>query len=295
MTPRYTVGVLDLCKLHGEPPDQALWATLELAPLVESLGYSRYWLAEHHTKDVAHSSPEILLPILAGITRRMRIGTAGIMLNLYSPFKVASDFRLLNTIFPDRIDLGIARVRTHSLIEGLLRQPNEPPFEEKVGKMMGFLRGVGETSVNPVGVAPPEVWLLGSRPGSSSLELAAATGTAFCFALFIGQHSASAHRCLADYRARFVPSSELPEPRCSLAFAGVCADTDAKAKEIAASYGPYVMPTLVGSPVAFRSGLRALSETFGTADFIFLNLAQSLPDRVRSYTLVAEALDLCRQ
>jgi luciferase family oxidoreductase group 1 len=272
-------------------PDDALWATLELAPRLEALGYSRYWLAEHHIPTVAHSSPEILLPVLAGVTERLRVGTAGVLLGYYSPFKVASDFRLLNTLFPDRIDLGIARAGVHPEIEQLLLEgAAAPPFESKVQELLGYLRGAGATSVNPVGTAPPEIWMMGKK--TTSMELAAAAGTAFCLSLFIGHPDPESPRYLEEYRARFVPSPELSTPRCAVALAGVCAETEERAKRIVESYGPTVAATLVGTPDRFARELRALGELYGTDEFIYIDLCQTLPDRIRAHELIAGALGL---
>ena len=101
MANEFSLGALDLCKLFpGQTHHAVIWESIELAPRLEQSGYGRYWLAEHHGSDVAHGSPELLAPVLAGVTSKMRIGVAGVLLRLYSPYKVAQDFRLLHTIFP---------------------------------------------------------------------------------------------------------------------------------------------------------------------------------------------------
>jgi Luciferase-like monooxygenase len=120
--PPLTLGALDLSPVfRGMKPVDAIAMTLEIAPMHEAFGYSRYWLAEHHGPKVAHSSPELLVSIIAARTQRMHIGTAGILLRLHSPLKVAKKNRLLHSIFPDRIDLGIARGGTAPEQEILLR------------------------------------------------------------------------------------------------------------------------------------------------------------------------------
>jgi luciferase family oxidoreductase group 1 len=286
------MGVLDFCNvLDGMEPADVLWGTLQLAPLVESLGYSRYWLSEHHGNKVAHSSPEVLVPILAGLTQHMRIGTGGILLNLYSPFKVASDFRLLNTIFPDRIDLGLARARTHPLIEEiLLGGPRSVPYEEKVKELMGYLRGTGKTGINPRGIAPPETWLLGSA--RASMELAADHGAAFCIAVFIASDELDIAAILAEYRDRFQPSPELPAPKWAVAVAGVCAETEKRARELAAGLEAPVTPTLVGDPFQCREMVAEMRERYATEELIFADVCLDFEDRVRSHRLLAEALGL---
>ena len=286
------MGVLDFCNvLDGMEPADVLWETLRLAPLAESLGYSRYWLSEHHGSKVAHSSPEVLVPILAGLTQRIRIGTAGILLNLYSPFKVASDFRLLNTIFPDRIDLGLARARTASIIEEiLLGGPRQVSYEEKLKELLEYLRGTGRAAINPLGMAPPETWLLGSA--TASMELAADHGAAFCIAAFIAADGLDMASILKEYRERFRPSPEMPAPKWAIAFAGVCAETEKRAREIAAGLGFSVTPTLVGDPSQCREMVEEMRERYATDEFIFADICPDFDDRVRSHRLLAECLDL---
>jgi len=147
---RFTLGALDLSPVFaGTKASDAIEMTLKVAPALEGFGYSRYWLAEHHGPMVAHSSPELLVPVIAGLTKRMRVGTAGILLRLYSPFKVAKDFRLLHSVFPDRIDLGIARgtAREQELLlrDGVNSQVN---FEQKVSDLVSFLRGTATADMD---------------------------------------------------------------------------------------------------------------------------------------------------
>lgn len=292
MSQRYSLGVLDFCHLHeGVSPADILWETLDLAPLAESFGYTRYWLAEHHTPRMAHSTPEMLLPILAGVTKKIRVGTAGVLLNMYSPFKVASSFRLLHTIFPRRIDLGLARGGVNEVIEQLLTGGAPPvPYDQKVRELLAFLRGTGETAVNPRGIAPPEVWVLGTK--TTSMELAADNGAAFCLALFLNERHQGLESILAEYQDRFRPSPELPEPKWSVTFAGVCAETEAEARRIAEEKLPSVVPTVVGTPEQCREAVEEMREKYGTAEMVFLDLSRAFDDRVRSYRLLAEALEL---
>ena len=285
-----SLGVLDLGTVHpGTTPGDALWATIDLAPRVEAFGYSRYWLAEHHTSLASHASPETLVPVLAGITEKIRIGTAGVLLNLYSPFKVASTFRLLEILFPDRIDLGVARATPPDpeLARLFLQGQQATPFDQKVRDLRRFLHGSDSTTAFRV---PAEVWLLGKE--TTTMRLAAEIGTAFCLGLFIGNRVAEACRYLDQYRKRFVPSPHLSAPRTCVAFAGVCADTERRARRIAASYGPAITPSIIGDPDQFRAGLVDLRKHFGTNRFIFLDLCKRLEDKIRSLELVARAAGL---
>ncbi len=292
MSEPFQLSALDFCVVpRGLQPVDGLWQALDLAPALESFGYSRYWIAEHHSPKVIQSSPEILLPILAGVTNRMHIGTAGILLSYYSPFKVASCFRFLNMVFPGRIDLGLGRGRAHGGVESLLLENRQDrrPYEDKVKELLTFLRGHGEEAVPPLNIAPPEVWVLGST--ATSMPLAAANGTAFCLSLFLNQ-VVDPHDVIAQYQDRFQPSPELPAPRWSLAVAGVCHEDEAEARRIADDRQQEVTPTLVGTPEQCREGVESLRERYRTREIVFLDLSERYEQRVSSYRLLAEALGI---
>ena len=289
--PQFTLGALDLSPVFaGTRSSDSIQMTLKVAPELEGFGYSRYWLAEHHGPMVAHSSPELLVPVIAGLTKRMRVGTAGILLRLYSPFKVAKDFRLLHAVFPDRIDLGIARGTAREQ-ELLLRDgaSSDVNFAEKVSDLVSFLRGTAAMPANPLHVPPPQIWMLGRS--TSSMRLATIHGTAFCFACFLAGQTVDPAAVLATYRSQFKPSADCPEPKCSIAVAGVCASTDAKAAELVNQETPIgVDSTVVGSPKSCARKIRELHHSTGATEFIFLDMCQQIEDKLESYRLLAEAL-----
>ena len=290
--PQFTLGALDLSPVFpGITSSDAIEVTLRLAPELEGLGYSRYWLAEHHGPKVGHSSPELLAPVIAERTKRMRVGVAGILLRFYSPFKVAKDFRLLHSVFPGRIDLGIARGTVPEQELLLLRDgPRiDVNFEKKVSDLVSFLRGTAEAPANPLDVPPPQIWMLGSS--TSSMRLATIYGTAFCFACFLANPAVTPASVLSAYRSEFTPSLDCPEPKCSIAVAGVCARTDARAVELINQETPIgVSSTVVGSPQSCVRKIRELHSETGVTEFIFLDMAQQFEDKLESYRLLAEAL-----
>jgi luciferase family oxidoreductase group 1 len=293
MSHSFSLGTLDLCHLRpGIGPAEALRATLDLAPLVESFGYSRYWVAEHHNPHVAHSAPEMLLPILAERTRTLHVGTAGVLLSLYSPFKVASVFRLLSEIYPGRIDLGVGRHPANQVIQNLMMgDSTRVPYEEKVKQLSKYLRGDGEPAVLPVTAPPPEIWILGAQ--STSMELAAGNGSALCMSLFLRQEEVVDLRpVLEQYRERFQPSPELAAPKWSIAFAGVCAETEREARRLAAERLPIINPSVVGTPDQCREQIEEMREHYGTDEFVVLDLGHTFEERVRSHRLLAEVLEL---
>src|SRR5262245_59844452 len=197
MGPMLRLGVLDQSPVRaGGSAADSVHETLELAQAAERLGYQRYWLAEHHaTPGLAGSCPEILIGQVAARTRRIRVGSGGVMLQHYSPLKVAENFRVLETLFPGRIDLGIGRAPgSDQLTARALQEGSGAPgfdrFPEQVADLIAFLHDAlpadhrfRTVKAMPTGPTAPEIWLLGSSDGSAAI--AAELGTAFSFAHFI--------------------------------------------------------------------------------------------------------------
>jgi luciferase family oxidoreductase group 1 len=239
------LSVLDLSPvLAGSTGSQALHATIDLARRVDGLGYSRYWLAEHHNlPPVASSAPEVLIGHVASVTSAMRVGAGGIMLPNHAPLRVAETFRVLEALHPGRIDLGLGRAPgTDPLTALALRRwtaagPHE--FPSQLEELLGFLQGnlaethpaAGVTAV-PTDVAMPEIWLLGTT--TLSADFAARLGLAFAYAHHIEPDEAIA--ALRVYRERFVPSPLLAQPRSMVALAAICGEDEEHGQLLATSY-----------------------------------------------------------
>ncbi|HKQ64614.1 MAG TPA: LLM class flavin-dependent oxidoreductase, partial [Methylomirabilota bacterium] len=217
------LGVLDQSPVRsGGGVAEAIHETLELAELCDRLGYSRYWLAEHHsTPELAGSSPEVLIGQVAARTSRIRVGSGGVMLQHYSSLKVAESFRVLETLFPGRIDLGIGRAPgSDQLTARALREnANLEYFPQQIADLQGFLHGTlppghlyAPVLAMPTGPTAPEMWLLGSSDQSAAV--AAHFGTGFSFAHFINQDGGA--EVTRAYRQQFKPSPWLESP-CSSA------------------------------------------------------------------------------
>src|SRR3954470_12709756 len=181
--------------ISGSDARAAIQATLDLARRAEALGYERYWLAEHHAiAALADPCPEILLARLGAETSRMRIGTGGVLLPYYSAFRTAETFRMLEALYPGRIDLGIGRApggdaRTAQAVGGG-RLPDADRFPEQVWELLALLEGslpdehpLKRLRLQPEVEGVPQVWLLGSSDFSGAL--AAQLGLPFAFAHFI--------------------------------------------------------------------------------------------------------------
>lgn len=238
------LSVLDLIPIRaGATAGQALQESLALGRLADRLGYTRYWVAEHHnTAGLASSAPEVVLPLLARETARIRIGSGGIMLPNHSPLKVAETFRTLEALFPGRINLGLGRAPgTDQLTAVALRRSVErlkaDDFPEQIQELQAyageapFPEGVPFENIvaAPVGVPLPPLWLLSSS--GYGAQLAARLGRGLAFA----HHFSPAHarESMALYRAQFQPSRFLQRPHAILTVSAICSDTAERAEALA--------------------------------------------------------------
>ncbi|MBT4906554.1 MAG: LLM class flavin-dependent oxidoreductase [Rhodospirillaceae bacterium] len=222
---------------------QALEETIALAQATERLGYTRYWLAEHHgTVGFAGSSPEIMVTRVAAATRHIRVGSGGVMLSHYSPLKVAENFKLLENLYPGRIDLGIGRAPgSDGATAAALAYGSEVGIEyfpTKIADMVAFLADAPPATepfknvrATPAVADVPEVWLLGSSDQSAAY--AAHFGLAYSFAHFIAPQVTAP--VLKYYRDKFQPSDNLGAPRANAGVFVICADTQEEADYLAAS------------------------------------------------------------
>lgn len=238
------LGILDQSPIiSGHTPAQAVHETIRLAQAAEQLGYSRYWLAEHHSiAALADPCPEILATRVAAATSTIRVGTGGVLLPYYSPFKVAEQFRMLEALYPGRIDLGIGRApggdRMTALAMGEGRYPGAENFPEQVQYLVAYLDDTlppdhpfAGVKAMPAGPGAPEVWLLGSSDYSGAL--AAQLGLRFAFAHFISAEGGDA--VMRDYRRRYQPSGRDPEPHALVCVFVICAETGEEAERLTAS------------------------------------------------------------
>ena len=239
------LSVLDQSPIsEGSTGAQALRNTLDLARLADRLGYHRYWVAEHHGGPMlASASPEALIGPIAAATERIRVGSGGVMLPHYSPFKVAETFTILAALAPDRIDLAIGRAAgtdplTTFALQRDRRQASPDDFPQQLGELLAYLEDdlpadhpfARLAPILPGRPALPTVWLLGSSPQSAIW--AAELGLPYAFADFINPGGAEIAKL---YRERFQPERELKAPRTAVAAWVLCAETDEQAQHLAAS------------------------------------------------------------
>ena len=236
------LSVLDQVPVRdGATPEQAIADSLRLAEHADRLGYHRYWFAEHHnTGSLACSAPEVLIPQAAARTRRIRVGSGGVMLTHYAALKVAEQFRVLEASFPGRIDLGLGRApgsdgQTARALQHGGGGPGVDQYPQQLADLYGFLADdfpgnhpFHEIHATPRGPGVPELWLLGSA--SVSAMLAAEFGWGFSFAQFISPDGGE--RVVRHYLEKFQPSPASPEPRVNLGVSVTCAETQEEAEAL---------------------------------------------------------------
>jgi luciferase family oxidoreductase group 1 len=239
------LSVLDQSPVaEGSTAADALANTLDLARLADELGYHRYWVAEHHGGPMlASAAPEVLIGPIAQATERIRVGSGGVMLPHYSPFKVAELFSILAALAPGRIDLALGRASgTDPLTTFALQRDRtkamEDDFPQQLAELLAHLEDDLPDS-HPFVRLPkflpgrphlPEPWLLGSSPQSAIW--AAQLGLPYAFADFINPEGAAIAR---RYQAEFADGVRAPRPHTLVAAWAICAETDAEAQRLAAS------------------------------------------------------------
>jgi luciferase family oxidoreductase group 1 len=328
------LSVLDQSPIPaGGTAADAVRNTIDLAQAAERFGYHRYWMAEHHASPaLAGVAPEALIGPVALATSRIRVGSGGIMLPHFSPFKIAETFRLLGAMGPGRIDLGVGRApgsdqRTaYALQRDRSKRMLVNDFPEQVAELLGYLEGTLpddhlfkplEATLPAGHGGSPDLWMLGSS--SDSAVWAGQMGLPYCIADFINSDALP----LADlYRQHFTPSERCPEPYVMVAVWAIAASDRAGAERIA---GPARMMfahlvrgslipvptveeaeawlaanplpparrrTLLGTGAEVAEEVQTVAKLYGAQEMMLVNILPEHGPRVRSYELVAKCLNL---
>jgi luciferase family oxidoreductase group 1 len=287
----FPISVLDLSPVSsGSNGAQALRNTLEVARLVDRLGYERYWLAEHHNlPSVASSAPEVMIGHVASETSRIRVGAGGIMLPNHAPLRVAETFRVLEALHPGRVDLGIGRAPgTDPVTATVLRRSRDglgaDDFPHQFSELLafsgeGFPEGHPLRSViaMPSDVGLPPIWLLGSS--GYSARAAGEMGLGYAFAShFSPTDPAPAMRA---YRENFEPSKNFVHPSAILAVSVICAETNEHAEELASSMQLAWVRMRSGTPKPLPSPKEAMAYSYTPAE-------RRLADTYRSMQIIGD-------
>jgi luciferase family oxidoreductase group 1 len=227
MSKPFRLSVLDQSiAISGRPHGQSIRNTVALAEHCEALGYERFWVSEHHNHPtIVGTAPEIVMAAIAARTNSIRIGSAGIMLPHYSPFKVAEVFRVLDALAPGRIDMGLGRAPGSDGRTAFALNPaaNERPehFPADVRDLIAWVHDeplvdrhpFATVKAFPQGDTAPEVWILGSSDYGA--QVAALFGLPYCYAWFFSD-GAGGERAIDLYKRTYRPSARHPEPRSGL-------------------------------------------------------------------------------
>lgn len=244
------LSVLDQAPISkGDSPEQTLQHTLELAQWTEKLGYHRYWVAEHHNSNgLASSSPEIMMTRIASVTDQIRVGSGGILLPQYSPYKIAENAKTLAAFFPNRIDIGVGSSPGGSPLTRSALTDNQNKslhdFPRQVADLQGFLHNSlpRDHAFRLVKAGPrienvPPLWLLGLSERSA--RNAADMGLGFVFGHFIDpKHGREA---LKTYHEHFSPSVSMKEAQSIVCIFVVCAETEEEAEELALTQDKWLL------------------------------------------------------
>lgn len=237
------LSVLDQTPVRkGSNARESLQETIQLAKLTDRLGYTRYWLSEHHNSlMLATGSPEVMIARLGAETKHIRLGSGGMMMPNHSTLRVAENFRVLEALYPNRIDLGMGRAPGGDrLTAHLLNPSNNFDPKDYIQQLKDIkcyfneepIAGISEMVIKAIPSIPtsPDLWILTSS-GESAM-IAAYMGMACSFAQFINPVGGA--QAIKLYKEKFTPSAEMPEPETSVGIFGFCSEDEEKVHQVQA-------------------------------------------------------------
>ncbi|MBA01175.1 MAG: LLM class flavin-dependent oxidoreductase [Chloroflexi bacterium] len=327
------LSILDQSPIReGGTATDAIFETIELAKNTESFGYHRYWLAEHHdSTGLACAAPEILISQIAANTQHIRVGSGGIMLTHYSALKIAEVFRMLETLNPGRIDLGLGRAPgssqhvANALASGLETIPLDD-YPNQIKDLLGYMNGtLTETHpfhgirAQPIGETSPQVWILGSS--LESAKIAAECGLAFCYAHFI--NPVLGKQAIQVYRDNFNSSKYYKEPIATAGISTLCAPSTEEAMQLSWSrycmrfrklgvpsvetalnydYHPAELEYIsysqkraaIGDPKTVQKRLGKIADDLNIDELLLLTITYDFKKRIQSYDLISQQFNLDR-
>ncbi len=327
------LGILDQSIVRqNATAREAVEETIATAKLAERLGYNRFWISEHHNSTfIAGSAPEILMVKLADETSRIRIGSGGIMLPNHSAFKVAENFRMLETLFPGRIDLGMGRAPGGDRLSASLLNPSndfsEASYLRQLEHLQLFFNDAASTQNGTILAVPkattiPTQWILSSSGGSSMI--AAKYGMGLVVARFI---NGFAKPDIVDtYRKNFIPSTQFSNPHALLSITVLCGETEETARQMRHYYDFVLLQfekgnmnnipdyktirdfkfsawelerveqnsgrVISGTKEDVKEQLVKLANAFDVDEIIISTMGDNPENRERSFELVAEVFEL---
>ncbi|MBJ6120299.1 LLM class flavin-dependent oxidoreductase [Sphingomonas mollis] len=261
------LSFLDLVPVvEGGTIPQALTRAADLAVHAETLGYSRYWVAEHHgMAGIASAATAVVIAHIGAATRTIRIGAGGIMLPNHAPLVIAEQFGTLDALFPGRIDLGLGRApgSDQRVARAMRRTLDSDPnaFPQDVLELQSYFANDGQTGIvaTPGAGAKPDLWILGSSLYGA--QVAAQFGLPYAFASHFAPDALD--QALDMYRRHFRPSAQLDRPYAMAGFNVFAADTDAEAELLATSQQQAFVALRTGNPRQLPPPVAGYRESLG--------------------------------
>ena len=314
--------------IKGISHSEAINRTIELSEITDKLGYNRFWVSEHHNSEsFASASPEILLTAIASVTKSIRPGSGGVLINHYSPFKIAEQFNLLESLFPGRIDLGIGRAPgSDAEIIRALKSVNTNAFDKTDELIKYFRNSARKKKFNnviavPAGTGIPEIWILGTSPESA--VYAAKNGLRYVFGAFINDEYML--QSFQAYYQNFLPSEFLKEPYLNLALFVICSDKVKDAERMSKCSEYWLVNTflkgrdicfpdeetslkynfsfeekmlieyrrksaVIGIPEMVKNRLINMAEKYAIHEFTLVTITSDNNERINSYKLIADQM-----
>ena len=315
---------------EGGTASQAIQNTVTLAKELDSLRFDRLWVSEHHNMSILQgSAPEVLLASIGAQTRRIRIGSGGVMLPNHSAYHIAEAFRMLEALYPGRVDCGIGRASGGDSYSRSLLNPvpgADGDFPTQVERLDRFFHDECRRAIAMPDVASvPPIWLLSAASHVASGDLAAEKGLGLVVALFINPDAAV--EAVQRYRERFIPSREFTKPYVMIAVNAACAATEGKLLEMKKTSDffrlmrdsgryPASLPSpqtlgsftpgpveadylqqisnreVIGLPAAIHRLILDRALKYEADEVMLTTMAYSLADKIESFRLIAEQFSL---
>jgi alkanesulfonate monooxygenase SsuD/methylene tetrahydromethanopterin reductase-like flavin-dependent oxidoreductase (luciferase family) len=295
------IGLLEF----GSGPPDVSWMmenVIDYAVSADKLGFSRIWLGEHYFFNHFWYNPEVLLPIIAGMTDNIRVGVAGILLAIHSPYRIALNFKMLSTLFPDRIDLGVANGSPSMQVVKLMLQKTDEEclkyresFYPKFLDLLKYTRAEGDLWKEKIYLPPhgggiPEIWSLGTS--YKNLEKILNHDVNFCRSIFhIAADREHNKELLLEYKEKYF-NTYGKAPKINVSFSGICQKTSQAAKRLLIKMGKEeeenLQSIVIGCPNKFHDTLKQMEEDYGVDEFIMLNLIYTKKQKLNSLELISD-------
>lgn len=276
-------GILDFGSIANESNAiSTIHETLELAQIADDMGFSRYWLSEHHEDGVAWKSPETVIALIAGYTKQIRVGAAGVLLALNSPLKVAQTYKLLDNLYDARIDLGLAKgsaevEKIKELLDGGDFENNFKHYYERVNKIISFMSDEDlKNTLPPKSGSVPEVWILGTS--GASIDYLISTQTNFSLSLFHQMQQIPSPDIIKALKEKYYIRHQ-KEPVINIAISAICSSQSSVIKEVSKQTNN-IKINFTGDGDDFLNYLDQLQKDYEVDEIIINNLGRTMEEKL---------------